>query len=52
MREMTIAYKPYIEKNLDQRIAKRTRRNVYCEYPVKWNNHPIEDASWIIEEDI
>jgi hypothetical protein len=47
-----IAEKPQIEKILDQRIAKKTRRKVYYEYLVKWENHPAEDASWITETDI
>jgi hypothetical protein len=37
---------------LDQRIGKKTRRKVYYEYLVKWENHPVEDASWITETDI
>jgi hypothetical protein len=49
---MPIAEKPRIEKILDQRIAKKTRRKVYYEYLVKWNDHPAEDASWIIETSI
>jgi hypothetical protein len=51
-RHMTIAEKPRIEKILDQRIAKNTKRKVYYEYMVKWKDHPIEDASWITETDI
>jgi hypothetical protein len=49
---MPIAEKPQIEKILDQRIAKKTKRKIYYEYLVKWKDHPIEDASWITEDDI
>jgi hypothetical protein len=37
---MPIAEKPHIEKILDQRIAKKTKRKVYYEYLVKWKDHP------------
>jgi hypothetical protein len=50
--QMPIAEKPQIEKILDQRIAKKTRRKIYYEYLVKWKDHPVEDASWITETDI
>ena len=35
-----------MEKIVDQRISKKTRRKTYFEYLVKWKGHPIEDASW------
>jgi hypothetical protein len=37
---------------LDQRFDKKTRRKVYYEYMVKWENHPAKDASWITETNI
>jgi hypothetical protein len=49
---MPIAEKPHIEKILYNRIAKKMRRNIYLEYMVKWKDHPIEYASFVIEEDI
>jgi hypothetical protein len=35
-----------MEKIVDQRIGKKTRRKMYFEYLVKWKGHPIEDANW------
>ena len=51
-KQMPIADKPHMEKILDQRIGKKTRRKTYFEYLVKWKGHPIEDASWESEADI
>jgi hypothetical protein len=45
-KQMPVAEKPQMEKILDQRIGKKTRRKTYFEYLVKWKGHPIEDASW------
>jgi hypothetical protein len=33
-----------MEKIIDQRIGKRTRRKTYFEYLVKWKGHPKDDA--------
>jgi hypothetical protein len=41
-----------MEKIIDQRISKKTRRKTRLEYLVKWKGHPIEDASWENEVDI
>ena len=41
-----------MEKILDQRIGKKTRRKTYHEYLVKWKYHPVEDSSWVTELDI
>jgi hypothetical protein len=49
---MAIVKKSQIEKILDQRIVKNTKRKIYYEYLVKWKDHPAEDASWVIEYDI
>ena len=49
---MPIAEKPQMEKIIDQRISKKTRRKTHLEYLVKWKGHPIEDASWENEVDI
>jgi hypothetical protein len=45
-KQMPVAEKPQMEKIVDQRIGKKTRRKTYFEYLVKWRGHPIEDASW------
>jgi hypothetical protein len=41
-----------MEKIIDQRVGKKTRRKSYYEYLVKWEGHPIEDASWESKVDI
>jgi hypothetical protein len=41
-----------MEKIIDQRIGKKTKRKTYFEYLIKWKGHPIEDASWENETDI
>jgi hypothetical protein len=51
-KQIPIAEKPQMEKSVDQRIGKNTRRKIYFEYLVKWKRHPIEDASWENEADI
>jgi hypothetical protein len=35
-----------MEKIVDQRIRRKTRRKTYFEYMVKWKGHTIEDSSW------
>jgi hypothetical protein len=45
-KQMPVAEKLQMEKIVDQRIGKKTRRKTYFEYLVKWKGHPIEDASW------
>jgi hypothetical protein len=49
---MLVAKRPQMEKIIDQRVSKRTRRKMYLEYLVKWKGHPIEDACWESEVDI
>jgi hypothetical protein len=41
-----------MDKIIDQRISKKTRRKTHLEYLVKWKGHPIEYASWENEVDI
>jgi hypothetical protein len=41
-----------MEKIIDQRVGKKTRRKTYFQYLVKWKGYPNEDASWEREEDI
>ena len=51
-KQIPVAEKPHMEKIIDQRIGKKTRRKTYFEYLVKWKGHIIEDASWEKEVDI
>jgi hypothetical protein len=51
-KQIPVADKPQMERILDKRIGKRTRRKQYFEYLVKWKNHPVEDASWESEAEI
>jgi hypothetical protein len=41
-----------MEKIIEQRDGKKTRRKTYPEYLVKWKDHPMEYASWVTEPDI
>jgi hypothetical protein len=41
-----------MEKIVDRRVGKKTRRKTYFEYLVKWKGRPVEDACWVGEEDI
>jgi hypothetical protein len=52
VKQMHVAENPWMEKIVDQRVGKKTRRKTYFEYLVKWKGHPIEDASWESEADI
>jgi hypothetical protein len=49
---MSVAKKSQMEKIIDQRVGKKTRRKTYFEYLVKWKGDPIEDSSWEREVDI
>jgi hypothetical protein len=46
-KQMSVAEKPQMEKIVDQRIGKKTRRKTYFEYLVKWKGNLIEDANWV-----
>ena len=41
-----------MEKIIEQKVGKKTRRKTYPKYLVKWKDHPMEDASWVTELDI
>jgi len=49
---MPTTKKPHMEKILDQRVGKKTRRKMYPEYLVKWKDNPVEDSSWITKHEI
>jgi hypothetical protein len=51
-KQMLVAKKPQMEKIVDRRTGKKTKRKIYFEYLVNWKGQPIEDASWVNEEDI
>jgi hypothetical protein len=51
-KQMSMVEKPQMERILDKRVSKKTRRKEYFEYLVKWKNHPVEDASWETEAKI
>jgi hypothetical protein len=51
-KQMPISEKQQMEKIVDQRIGKNTKRKTYFEYLVKWKGHLIEDDSWENEVDI
>ena len=36
------------ERILDKKLYKKTRGHEYFQYLVKWKDHPIADASWMI----
>lgn len=41
-----------VEKVLDQRVGKSTRRKDYYKYLVKWKNRPVEDVTWISQSEL
>jgi hypothetical protein len=49
---MPVAEKPQMEKIIDQRVNKKTRRKKYFEYLIKWKGHLMEDAIWESEASI
>jgi hypothetical protein len=46
------AEKPQMEKIIEQRVGKKTRRKTYPEYLAKWKDHPVEYSSWVTEPSI
>jgi hypothetical protein len=51
-KQMPVADKSQMERILDKRVSKKTRRKKYFEYLVKWKGHPVEDAIWESEAEI
>jgi hypothetical protein len=49
---MHVAEKPQMEKIMDQRVGKKTKRKTYFEYLVQWKGRPVEDTSWVGEAEI
>jgi hypothetical protein len=43
--KIPIAEKTQMEKIIDHKITKKTRRKTHIEYLVKWKGHPIEDVN-------
>jgi hypothetical protein len=52
VKQLPVAEKPQMEKIIDQRVGKKTRRKTYFEYFFKWKGHSIKDASWEREKNI
>ena len=44
--------KPQMERIIEQRFGRKTKWKTYLEYLVKWKDHPMDDASWVIEPNI
>jgi hypothetical protein len=51
-KQMPVEEKLHMEKIIDQRIDKRTRRKTYFEYLMKWKGFPEQYASSVSEADI
>jgi hypothetical protein len=45
-KQILVIQKLEMEKILDTRVLKKTRRH---EYLIKWKNQPVEDATWMTE---
>ena len=44
--------KKEIEEILDSHVGRSTRNKTYKEYLVKWKGRPIEDSSWLAQEEV
>ena len=52
LQELPQVPKPTIEAILEKTKTQKIRRKGYYEYLVEWENKSIEDASWLLENDI
>jgi hypothetical protein len=52
VKQLPVDEKPQMEKIIDLRANKKTRRKTYLEYLVKWKENTIEDSSWESETNI
>jgi hypothetical protein len=50
--QLSTTKKPQMEKIIEQRDGKKTRRKTYPEYLAKQKDHPMEYASWITKPNI
>jgi hypothetical protein len=48
-KKIPVTQKLEMEKILDTKVLKKTRRHEYYEYLIKWKNQPVEDATWMTE---
>jgi hypothetical protein len=42
---MLVAEKAQMERIIDTRVSRKTRRKEYFEYLAKWKGNPVEDSS-------
>jgi hypothetical protein len=49
---MPTVEKPHMEKILEKRVGKKTRRKMYPRYLVKWKDHPLENLGRVTEPNI
>jgi hypothetical protein len=52
MKQLPTTKQLQMEKILDQKIVKKTRKQDYYEYLVKWKDLPTEDATWMTVAEI
>ena len=48
-KQIPVIQKLEMDKILDTRVLKKTRRHEYYEYLVKWKNKLVEDTTWMTE---
>jgi hypothetical protein len=41
-----------MDKIIERKDGKKTRRKTYPEHLVKWKDHPMEYANWVTKPDI
>jgi hypothetical protein len=51
-KQLSVAKKPQMEKIVDRRVGKKTRRKTYFKYSVRWKGRLAEDVSWVNEVEI